>query len=81
MIEFNSRNIDGEVRKWKFNSKEDIEKEWKSPDADVPANDDPIWNVYIDGTQIVWKTNKKYTEDDPVWFEDLLTYLGIEIWG
>lgn len=81
MIEFNSRNIDGEVRKWKFDSKEDIEKEWKSPDADVPANDDPIWNVYVDGTQIVWTTNKKYTEDDPVWFEDLLTYLGIEIWG
>ena len=81
MIEFCSRNIDGETRKWKFNSAKELEDAWNSPDADVPANDDPIWNVYVDNTQIVWTVDKKHSEDNPVWFEDLLTYLGIEIWG
>ena len=80
MIEFNSRSvIDGKLRKWQFNSKEDLKKELESPDGYVPANDYFIWNVYVDGTQIVWTTNEQYIEYAPVWFEDLLVYLGIDI--
>lgn len=81
MITFNSRNIDGNVREWDFESVKELEDTWKSPDADVPANDDPIWNVKVDGAS-VWVGNPEdVDEGDEVWFEDLLTYCFIEIWG
>lgn len=82
MITFNSVNCDGKTVEYIYNNKSEIEKEWKSDNIDMrcPANDDPIYNVKIDGKD-VWVGN---TEDndvgDDVWFEDLLTYLGIEIW-
>ena len=83
MIIFKSKNIDGEIREWKFDSAKDLEDAWNSPDADVPANDDPVFDVEVDG-KAIWvdrKPDKDETEQDiAVWFEDLLTYVGIEIW-
>lgn len=82
MITFTSINVDGKRIEYKYKDATEIEREWKSDNIDmnVPANDDPIYNVMIDGKE-VWVGNLEDNEKgDDVWFEDLLTYLGIEIW-
>lgn len=78
MITFTSRNALGEIIEWKFKSKEDLKEAYD--EGAGPVDDDQVWNVKINGKD-VWVGN---TEDndvgDDVWFEDLLTYLGFEIW-
>lgn len=79
MITFTSRNTLDEIIDWEFKSKEDLKEAYD--EGNSPMSDDQIWDVKIgvDGKD-VWVGN---TEDndvgDDVWFEDLLTYLGIEI--
>lgn len=83
MITFKSRNIDGAIRDWKFDNANILEDEWNSADADIPANDDPIWDVVIDGKEIyVGPTpeSDRPEDQDTAWFEDILTYVGIDIW-
>ena len=48
--------------------------------CDLPANDDPIFDVKVDGKDIRGATFERIGTDS-VWFEDLLTYVGIDIWG
>ena len=85
MIKFKALNINGDEMQYEYENKESLEKEWKSDsiDMNVPANDDPVYDVEIDGKAIYVgrKPDKDETESDvTVWFEDILTYLGIEIW-
>ena len=82
MIEFKSKNIDGEIKSWSFENPQALEDVWNSEDADVPANDDPVWDIKIDGEYVELGLTIEETSDvdDCVWFEDFLTYLGIEIW-
>ncbi len=82
-ITFKSQNVDGKVIEYQYNSVEELEKEWLSDsiDMNVPANDDPIWDVMIDGKPDLREaTYDKIESGDYVYFEDLLTYVGIEIW-
>ena len=83
MIKFKSISIDGNVCEWKYNNAAELEAEWKSDyiDMDVPANDDPIFDVEIDGKTDIREATFERIGTDSVWFEDLLTYLGIDIWG
>ena len=82
MITFKSLNVDGNERDWKFADAKALEDEWDSAECDVPANDDPIWDVFVDGDPVLREaTKEKADSEDPVWFEDLLTFLGIDIWG
>lgn len=83
MITFKSININEEIREWEFESAEAIEKAWKDIDGegvDLPANDDPIFDVVVDGKEDIEEATFERIGTDSVWFEDLLTYLGIEIW-
>lgn len=81
MITFKSMNVDEEIREWKFNDAKELEDEWNSERCNVPANDDPIWDVIIDGKEDLAEATFERIGTDSVWFEDLLTYLGIRIWG
>ena len=73
MIRFNTYNADNNLCLWKYDSVEELERVWRSDDIDmdVPANDDFVFDVVIDG-------EKKDFPGDTL-FEDLLTFLGIEI--
>ena len=81
MIEFKSINIDGKVREWKFNDKHEIINKWRSSNPDLPANDDPVFDITVDGEEIYLGgvNNPCRHDDDAVWFEDLLTYFGVDI--
>lgn len=46
----------------------------------VPENDAPIYDVEIDGKPDLREATFEKIGTDSVWFEDLLTYVGIEIW-
>ena len=73
MITFSSRNIDGRLVSWEFDSAYAIEDEFYG-NADLPANDDEIYEINIDSTAI-------FIEDiigqQPV-FLDLIHLLGVE---
>lgn len=82
MITFKSINIDGSKREWNFNDTKELEKEWRSDFPDLPANDDLVKDVIIDNKEVwVGRTKDKDEEDLLPWFEDILTYLGIDIWN
>lgn len=55
MITFKSRNIDRQTRLWEFESIEQIKEIWNSDDPDLPANDDPIWDVDVHGRGFMGK--------------------------
>lgn len=81
MIQFKSRNVDGEIRSWVFESYNVIQREWLSENCDLPANDDEIWDVIIDHEdEDLVQTRLEGTETNKIWFKDLLVYLGIWIW-
>lgn len=71
-VSFKSENIDGEIREWNTTVQKLVD-EWQYG-LDVPANDDPVWDIYIDGYYVELAPEKE------AWFEDLLTYLGVNIW-
>lgn len=73
MISFKSTNIDGNLVEWQFNEAYEIEDEFYG-DADLPANDDEIYDVDIDGVSIFIEG---VTGERPV-FLDLVHLLGVE---
>lgn len=81
MITFKSKNIDNETRQWIFKDAEELYDAWMNIEADVPANDDAIWDIEIDGKPGIAEATFERIGTDSIWFEDLLTYLGIDIWG
>ena len=86
MIRFKAINVDGKEIEYTYQNKDELERIWRSDDIEmyVPANDDPIYDVEIDGEEVYVgrKPDKDERERDvAVWLEDLLTYLGIDIWG
>lgn len=76
MIRFKTTNEYDDVCNWQYSSAEELEKVWRSDDIDmdVPANDATVFDVEIDG-------EKKDFPDNDMWFEDFLTFLGIDIWA
>lgn len=82
MIRFKALNVNGDEIEYSYENKEELERIWRSDDIDmsVPANDDPIYDVEIDGKKDLSEATFERIGTDSVWFEDLLTYLGIEIW-
>lgn len=79
MIRFKSKNVNWETREWKFNSAKELEEEWYSERCAVPSNDDPIWDVKIDGKRVLKEaTYDKIEEYDSICFADLLIYVGIK---
>ena len=75
MITFKTTNENDEICIWQYDSAEELEKEWRSDDIDmnVPANDAHMFDVKIDG--------EKKNFPDGTWFEDFLTFIGIDIWA
>lgn len=73
MIRFKTINADGNVCEWQYESVEKLESIWRSDDIDmdVPANDDPVFDIEIDG--------KRKFVPIPIHFEDFLEILGIDI--
>ena len=76
MIQFKTVNDLNVICTWEYESAEKLKDIWLSEDIDmnVPANDAEIFSVVIDGKEMSFP-------EEGFWFEDLLTYLGIEIWG
>jgi hypothetical protein len=73
MISFSSRNIDGKLINWQFNEAYEIEDEFWG-DADLPANDDEIFDLEIDSVSLFIEG---IIGTRPV-FLDLVHLLGIE---
>lgn len=83
-IKFKALNSDGNECSYEYKDRAELKSIWRSDniDMDVPANDDPVFDIEIDGQHpLADVATREKTETDPFWFEDLLTYLGIEIWG
>lgn len=66
VIQFKSRNVDNVEREWAFPNIVALEEKWVSDECDLPANDDPIYEVKVGIHTICVET-----------FEELLQYLGI----
>lgn len=85
MIRFKTLNVDRKEIQYKYKDAKQLETIWRSDDIEmnVPENDAPIYDVEIDGESDsdIRETTFERIGTDSVWFEDLLTYLGIEIWG
>lgn len=82
MIRFKALNVDSKEVQYEYKDTKELEEIWCSDDIDmaVPENDAPIYDVEIDGKPALERaTFERIEMDDEVWFEDLLTYLGIEI--
>lgn len=52
MLRFQTINVDGEVRNWKFKCIEDMLKNWLSDDCTLPANDDEVVFAELNGEKI-----------------------------
>lgn len=83
MIRFKALNVDGKEIQYEYKDAKELETIWRSDDIEmnVPENDAPIYDVEIDGKSDLREATFERIGTDSVWFEDLLTYLGIEIWG
>ena len=85
MIKIRVLNMNDEEIEYEYRDVKELEEIWKSDDIDmnVPENDAEVTYCEKDGKvifeDIVDKTFKR-NGTDTVWFEDLLTYFGIEIW-
>ena len=55
MITFKSINVDGQTIDWDFETVKDIKDTWLDPDCDLPANDDEVFDICIDGRMILSK--------------------------
>ena len=82
MIRFKTLNVDGKETQYEYKDANELETIWRSGDIkmNVPENDAPIYDVEIDGKSDIREATFEKIGTDSVWFEDLLTYLGIEIW-
>ena len=85
MIKITVLNTDDEEVKYEYKDAKELEKIWRSDDIDmnVPENDAEVVDVWVDD-ECIFKKAVDYTfkriGTDSVWFEDILTYFGIEIW-
>lgn len=79
MIRFKARNVDGKEIQYEYKDAKELETIWRSDiiEMNVPENDAPIYDVEIDDKS---EATFEKIGTDSVWFEDLLTYVGIEIW-
>lgn len=85
MIRFKALNVDGKEIQYEYKDAKELETIWRSDDIDmnVPENDVPIYDIEIDdkSDSDIREATLERIGTDSVWFEDLLTYLGIETWG
>lgn len=72
MISFTTINCEGELKYWKFNSIEELLKEYWTDGFNLPSNDDEIFN----GSFVI---------DDKVTpvkvFENIITELSVMYWN
>lgn len=82
MIQFKTINSNGDSCTWEYENAVDLKIKWRSESCDetVPDNEEPIYDVVIDGKSDLKEATFERIGTDSVWFEDLLTYLGIRIW-
>ena len=66
MIKFKTINVDGMEIVREFNTMEEIKNDWYSDDCTLPANDDKVVFVEVDGKNIEAEI-----------FEDIIKALGI----
>lgn len=72
MISFTTINCEGELKYWKFNSIEELLKEYWTDGFNLPSNDDKIFNgsFVIDDKGIHVKV-----------FENIITELSVMYWN
>ena len=72
MISFTTINCEGELKYWKFNSIEELLKEYWTDGFNLPSNDDEIFNgnFVIDDKVIHVKV-----------FENIITELSVMYWN
>ena len=72
MISFTTINCEGELKYWKFNSIEELLKEYWTDGLNLPSNDDEIFNgsFVIDDKVIHVKV-----------FENIITELSVMYWN
>lgn len=75
MIKFTSENIDNKWVDWKFNSVQELADEYFG-DADLPANDDYVFDISIDGVKI----NMNSVLGRTTQFLDLIVLLKIDLY-
>jgi hypothetical protein len=84
MIRFKTLNTDEKEVQYEYKDVKELETIWRSDDIDmnVPENDASIYDIEIDGKSDsdIREATFKRIGTDSVWFEDLLTYVGIEVW-
>lgn len=85
MIKITVLNADGKEIQYKYENAEQLKNEWESDsiDMNVPDNDATVTQLEVDSNIIfddVVDNTFKRNGTDTVWFEDVLTYFGIEIW-
>ena len=82
-IDFKSWGKDSKVKSYHFDSIEDLKAAWEKGEG-VPDDSDPVADVVINGKSVYVGANPESIEPavlDDVWFEDILTYCDIDIWG
>lgn len=79
-IRFTSINEDGVEMRHSFKTPEDLKQHWEEGSIYIPANNTPIFDIFIDGEKLDLAPTIKETKDadDCLWFEDLIIYLGID---
>ena len=85
MIKITVLNADENEVQYKYKDAKELERIWKSDciDMNVPENDAELIDAWVDDKHVFenvidYGFNRNGT--DSIWFEDFLTYLGIEIW-
>lgn len=68
MIKFTTINVDGVEITRTFSTVEELEKEWRSENCDLPANDDRVIYAEVYGLRLHY----------PTIFEELLDELGVK---
>ncbi len=82
-IDFKSWGKDAKVKSYHFDSVDDLKAAWEKGEG-VPDNSDPVADVVINGKSVYVGANPESIEPavlDDVWFEDILTFCNIDIWG
>ena len=79
-IRFTSINEDGVEMRHSFKTLEDLKQHWEEGSIYIPANNAPIFDIFIDGEKLDLAPTIKETKDadDCLWFEDLIAHLGID---
>ncbi len=71
MIIFNTKDPEDNLITWRFDSIEALKEEWNSEDPIVPANDDVVTDLFINGMQYTGEDQMERIGTDTILFEDI----------